>query len=257
MEHSSINRITRAKRALGFMHKGNLGIFFREIRKRWNSTSLTIGLQRDLHDPIIPPEAKIPLNIRKLHAADVEHLMGYGQLKKTDVQLYHHQLDTLDAFFANCFVAENIHGEACFMQFLIGPQQNEKIQKHFKGVFPRLGTEEGLLTGAYLNPLYRDLGIMPVAIARIAEKAKYFGAQWVLTFVDKENIDSLKSYHRAGFTPYIMRYDRWFLFRMTTYFEPLDDDIVAEYDEIMGIPSDEEAKYSNSIRKAALVNGSI
>jgi RimJ/RimL family protein N-acetyltransferase len=60
---------------------------------------------------------------------------------------------------------------------------------------------EALLENAYTPPAYGGLGIMSAAMARIAEQASAFGATDVLTFVDQQNIASLKGCERAGFYP--------------------------------------------------------
>ena len=117
----------KIKRAFTMISSGGLKLFFNELKKRWNSQTLSLGLQRDLHIPFKVPEAKIPLNIRQLKPTDADYLLGYGRLKKEALNLYYHQMDTIGAFETNCFVAEDIQGKACYMQFLIGAQHNEKI----------------------------------------------------------------------------------------------------------------------------------
>jgi hypothetical protein len=49
----------------------------------------------------------------------------------------------------------------------------------------------------------------------------HLGARWVITFVTTDNEPSLKGCHRAGFCPYVLRRERWLLFRRRLSFEPL------------------------------------
>lgn len=234
-----------------------LSLFFRELKLRWNSQTVSLGLQRDLQFPFEAPDAKIPLSVRPLKATDVEPLMGHGQLKKDDYKRYNYQMRTLDTFAPHFYVAENIQNEPCYMQLMVGAKQNDKIQQYYGDLFPRLSAEEALIEAAYMNPQYRGLGIMPAAMARIAEKAKKVGARWVITFVNKDDIPCLKGCMRAGFTPYILRIDRWFLFRLTTHFEPLNDMIMDEYEHNVGIPNQPKETAPASRHNGVLVNGTM
>jgi GNAT superfamily N-acetyltransferase len=92
----------------------------------------------------------------------------------------------------------------CYVQWLFGPRDNDFIQK--LGGFPVLSAHEALLENAYTPPPYRGLGIMSVAMARIAERASEFGARHVLTFVGEQNIASLKGCQRAGFHPHMLHH---------------------------------------------------
>ncbi len=49
-----------------------------------------------------------------------------------------------------------------------------------------LPPNEALLEGAYTPASHRGLGIMPAAMALIAEKAETIGARYVITFVAPE-----------------------------------------------------------------------
>ena len=59
------------------------------------------------------------------------------------------------------------------------------------------------------------------SLARIAEKAQGHGARRVITFVDHHNVPALKGCQRAGFSPYLIRVDRWRLFRRRVTFRAL------------------------------------
>jgi RimJ/RimL family protein N-acetyltransferase len=97
------------------------------------------------------------------------------------------------------------------------------LRAYFKGIFPRLAPDEALLEGAYTPAQYRGLGIMPAAMARIAEHGVAIGARWVVTFVSDDNIPSLKGCDRAGFSPFVRRVERWKGLRRTLTFTFLED----------------------------------
>ena len=69
---------------------------------------------------------------------------------------------------------------------------------------------------AYTPPAYRGLGVMPAAMARIAERASDFGARKVMTFVATDNIASLKGCQRAGFHPHLLHQRARFGFGLVT-----------------------------------------
>ena len=55
------------------------------------------------------------------------------------------------------------------------------------------------------------------------ERAAEIGARYVITFVDRHNIASLKGCKKAGFNPYVERCDAQLLFRSKRSFTPLPE----------------------------------
>ncbi len=70
---------------------------------------------------------------------------------------------------------------------------------------------------------------MPAAVAEISYRAQKLGAKYVIAFVDEENIASLKGLQRAGFIPYILRKERWFLFKRSVQFCPMTHECLESY----------------------------
>jgi RimJ/RimL family protein N-acetyltransferase len=120
-----------------------------------------------------------------------------------------------------CHVAVEPDGKACYMQWLILSNENERVHAFFGNLYPRLAPDEALLEGAYTPEAYRGQGIMAAAMSQIAERASQFGARWVVTFVDESNVASLKGCARAGFEPYVRRHERFRLFRRYVSFTPV------------------------------------
>ena len=73
---------------------------------------------------------------------------------------------------------------------------------------------------------------MPSAMSKIAEKAKDFGADSVITFTPIENTNSLRGCHFAGFTPYSLRIERWFFFLKSVEFVDLPQDVQEYYNKL-------------------------
>lgn len=199
-------RPTVAHRVRGVMlHRIGKGIQ-RQIYCQWRS----YGLKRDITVPFQAPPCRIPLLIRELRPSDVPHILPLDtshlprhEQREVEVRRAH-----LAADIPTCFVAIDLRTHTpCFLQWLMGPDQNDRIRKFFKGRFPRLAFDEALLENAYTPPHYRSLAIMPHAMALIAARARAQGARHVLTFVQHDNIPSLKGCVRAGFRPGLLRVD--------------------------------------------------
>jgi hypothetical protein len=192
------------------LHKISLHRISRGIQRQLFSQWRSYGLQRDVTVPFQAPPCRIPVVIRQLHTSDVPHILPLDTS-----HLPHHEQREIEvrrallaADIPTCFVAiDLINNAPCFLQWLMGPDQNDRIRKFFKGRFPRLAADEALLENAYTPPHYRSLAIMPHAMALIAARARAQGARQVLTFVHHDNIPSLKGCVRAGFRPGLLRVD--------------------------------------------------
>lgn len=209
--------------AFQLIQKGHYMIFWKEFKKRIYSRSISFGLQRDLNNEFRTPSAKIEIKVRPLRKEDVPELLDTTVDPSINPRIIASQQSMVDANIPTCYVAVTTKDEPCYMQWLIGYDYNHRIENHFHGVFPPLKKHEALLEGAYSNPAYRGLRIMPMAMALIAEKSTEIDARWVNTFVDVTNIPSLKGCQRSGFKPYLLRKDQWFLFHRTTTFQPISD----------------------------------
>lgn len=199
------------------IRQGNSGKVLEEFRRWLYSDSFSFGLRRDLQQPFVAPPAKIPILVRPLAENDKPKIFadeGYS---------LHIRHDFLDENIPTCYLATTTDGDPCYIQWLMSPSHNRQIQAYFRGLFPVLASDEALLEYAYTLEKYRGQKIMPSAMAQFAEKAADFGARWVITFVEQDNIPALKGCKNAGFYPYLIRRERWRLFRRSLTFTPLPD----------------------------------
>ncbi len=205
------------------MRSGQVRVVADELRRRLWSDWTHYGLSRDLDVPFLAPDAKIPLEIRTLREGDLPKLLGmdadYVSARGPYVRM--HRLNFVGESIGTCYVAATNGDEPCYMQWLMHASENDDIKRYFKGIFPVLGQDEALLEYAFTREDYQGQGIMPAAMARIAEKAQDHGARHVITFVDHHNVPALKGCQRAGFRPYLIRVDRWRLFRRSVRFRRL------------------------------------
>jgi hypothetical protein len=208
----------------------------RHLRRWLSSDTYSFGLRRDVTIPFEAPNAKIPLIVRPMEDSDVPQLLNVQTSGLTGRGIYERltRSEFIGAGIPTGYVACDPKNTPFYMQFLIGPKENGRLQSYFEGLFPVLGPDEALLEHAFTPESFSGLGIMSCAMAMIAEKAREFGARWVITFVLHDNIPALKGCKRAGFSPYMLRRERWRLFRRTITFEPLPDGARYPFDREAG-----------------------
>lgn len=198
---------------------------FQAGREHLRSESKAFGLRRDITVPFPAPDAMLPITVRPIRESDVETLLEAGADEMSGEAQRERliRLRMIEAKLPTCYVAVTEDDEPTYMQWLIGPEDNDKIQEIFGDRFPRLQPDEMLLEGAFTLEKWRGKKIMAAAMARVAERAADHGARWVITFVGADNIPSLKGCKRAGFEPYVERTGTWRLFRYRSEFAPLTD----------------------------------
>lgn len=220
---------------LDLIRNGHTRLFFRELKRRLYSRSYAFGLRRDMEKPFPHPEANIPIRIRRYKPEDFEPLMDYGELEKTNPRLVKNQRGVAEAGMETCYVAVTEKDEPTYMQWLMGADQNDKIQAHFGNIFPRLKPGEALLEAAFMRPSFRGKRIMPEAMSKIASKTDEMpGVRYAMTFVEIHNIPSLKGCRRCGFSPFILRTEQWFLFKRRVSFGEIPAGIMEEYEQTTG-----------------------
>jgi GNAT superfamily N-acetyltransferase len=195
------------------------------VTYRLYSNSVSVGLRRDLRARLAAPAAKRPIEVRPLTPDDELSWLDVREPGLSDEQVYARlaQARLLESGIKTCHVAVEPGGKACYMQWLILSHEYQRVYAFFGNLYPRLAPDEALLEGAYTPEAYRGQGIMAAAMAQIAERADQFGARWVVTFVDESNVASLKGCARAGFEPYLLRHERFRLFRRRVSFTPLTE----------------------------------
>lgn len=222
----------KLKLALSVLAQGHAGFLVREFARRLYSSERFYGLRRDLNVPFDSPDAKIPLTIRPLTHDEIHALLhedGQGDSVQDDIILARRRVfSQMDV--PTCYGAVSDEGVPAYMQWLIGPDQNDILQSYFHGKFPQLDPDEALLEFAFASKHFRGMRVMPHAMAEIAAKAREFGARYVITFVDEGNVPALKGCERAGFAPYTIREDRWRFFRSYSTFTSLPDNTPYPYE---------------------------
>ncbi|HWJ39511.1 MAG TPA: hypothetical protein VNT29_00185 [Candidatus Limnocylindrales bacterium] len=133
----------------------------------------------------------------------------------------------MKANIPTCYLGITASGQISYMQWLIGQSDLERFKPFFDGELRNLRKDEVLLEFAYTFEQFRGQKIMPAAMAAIAEKGLLSGARYAVTYVQKDNIAALKGCAAAGFSPYLIRNERWRIFSFKESFSSLPDGLVA------------------------------
>ena len=215
--------LQRLREAVGLIRdRSGRSRLWHALRVRVYSRRVALGLRRDLRMPFSVPAARIPLVVRPLRPHDdLSFLAAVPGLDQPAAWGRLNQRRLLAANLPTCWIATEPDGTVCYMQWLLGAQDNARVQAQWGGLFPVLQQNEALLEGAYTAETHRGQGVMAHSMAKIAAAAQDLGAQYVITFVDHTNVPSLKGCEKAGFAPYVKRTERWLLFRRRVRFAPV------------------------------------
>jgi hypothetical protein len=211
------NYYGHAQRFLLVVRSGKFAKLARELVKRTFSNSESYLLRRDLTIPFQAAAARQPIVVRPIRDSDISAILAARPGR----------LLILKANIPTCYLATTASGEICYMQWLIGQSELERFRPFFDGELRNLRKDEVLLEFAYTFEQFRGQKIMPAAMAAIAEKGLLSGARYAVTYVQKDNIAALKGCAAAGFSPYMIRNERWRIFSFKESFKSLPNGLVA------------------------------
>jgi hypothetical protein len=211
------NYYGHAQRFLLVVRSGKFAKLARELVKRTFSNSESYLLRRDLTVPFQAAAAKQPIEVRPIRDSDISAILAARPGR----------LLILKANIPTCYLATTASGEICYMQWLIGQSELDRFRPFFDGELRDLRKDEVLLEFAYTFEQFRGQKIMPAAMAAIAERGLLSGARYAVTYVQKDNIAALKGCAAAGFSPYMIRNERWRIFSFKESFKSLPNGLVA------------------------------
>ncbi|MCK7590486.1 hypothetical protein M0G43_07880 [Subsaxibacter sp. CAU 1640] len=175
---------------------------------------------RNLNKEFSPLKARIELEIRLFEDADLnemnEKFRHIGFIKQN---------------IPHCYTGVTVDNIPCFRTWFMKSEQNEQIQNYFGDLFPLLKEDEALIEGVFTNPKFRGQKIMPYVIDKISKQEHFNGINKVMAFVKISNVPSLKGFRQAGFSPFIIRHEKWRFFKRTIIFEPLNEIFKTEYEQ--------------------------
>jgi hypothetical protein len=176
-------------------------VFARELRHQVCSRTTFIGLEKDLDAEGVPVQSRIEYTLRPASEEDMKEVLQ--RAKSEDKESARELLLRkwfYDAGFHNCYIARTADAnELCYMQWLVSPDDNNKVSRQFSSRFPRLKEHEIRLENAFTLDKYRGNRVMSSVMVKLSELARSRGFKRLVTFVGQNNIASLKGCGRAGF----------------------------------------------------------
>ena len=215
----------RLRKAIALLRAGEWRTVLRALRKWLYSDSYAYGLRRDLTVSLEVPEPTISVTVRPIQPSHVPAFTEVDRSRHDRESIRHRSASArlLGSEIRTCYVALTDEGVPCYMQYLILSGENDKVERFFEGIFPRLREDEALLEAAFTLEEYRGLRLMPFVMNQLAEKARQEGARWLLTFVSTGNVAALKGCKRVGFVPYLLVNQRFRPFRRRIVFTRLPE----------------------------------
>lgn len=123
-----------------------------------------------------------------------------------------------------CYVSF-IDSVPCHFNWVFDSKDNDKLISYFRGEYPRLNESEAILEHALTLALYRGKGIHKAARQKIMEtERKENGIRRFISFINPLNKPSMKTAVGQGFVPFLIRREKWFLFRQRFVFEKFSED---------------------------------
>jgi hypothetical protein len=203
------------------LKKGKFSSLRRSFLKRLYYKETSLGFKLDLNRELTKPRSLKKIEIRKSIKGDEAFFISDDSNNGLIDQI------------KTCYVATINDGIPCFRCWMIDFTQNKKLEEIWGSTFPTLQKDEVLLESAYTIPQYRGLGLHPAVMHQVAMKSKEFGANFAISFSYISNINSLRSFNYAGFYPYILRKEKYFLFRKSVSFEEIPPEILEYYNKII------------------------
>ena len=106
--------------------------------------------------------------------------------------------------FHNCYVMK-VNDKIAYFQWMLYPDENENIKKHFKNVFYPLKEHQVMIENAFAFPEFRGRGYLPYVSRLLLNKAKEDGYKSAVGYIRTDKITSLNEFFKMGFkvTQYI------------------------------------------------------
>ena len=81
--------------------------------------------------------------------------------------------DFLESGIGTCYLfALTLEGKPCYVQWIVGPKDNDAFQERVHGIYPRLKPDEVMFEAVYTFESFRRQGIMSCAMAQILPRRR-------------------------------------------------------------------------------------
>jgi hypothetical protein len=176
--------------------------FASQIKRQIYSHHVQVGVEKYLADANARPvTSKTKYNFGLGSGKDMDE--AFRQIateSKESVQQLLNREWLYRSGFGKWYVARSFDtGELCFIQGVIGPEDNNLLDDGFKGWFPRLKEDEILLEGAYAFEKYRGGGLCHAVASEINDIYRKKGFTRTIAYIRKDNTSSIKASEKTGF----------------------------------------------------------
>ena len=119
-----------------------------------------------------------------------------------------------------CYVSFDEARIPCHFQWIFDYKDNGKLAEHFHGEFPYIAPDEFILEHALTLPSHRGKKIHDRAHGNIiALEERNPGIRQCMTFINPQNVPTMRTARKLGFVPMMRRKERWFFFTHRFVFE--------------------------------------
>ena len=189
--------------------------FLKQLAHQTYSRTVHVGVNIDLQNTEIPQvEAKVKYTLRLASKEDIDEVLRKAKTESKDMAqnlVYRRWL--YEEGYHNCYIARTADtNEICFLQFIIYPEDEKLLQGRFRIWLPELKEDEAIIEGTYTFEKFRGNRLHPAITAEQLRICKSKGIKRVISYVEKNNLASLKGFERAGYTPFEEIYKQRILF---------------------------------------------
>ncbi len=108
-----------------------------------------------------------------------------------------------DYGLTNCYLARTMtNNQPCYIQWMVSSQDMRQSKGKVRECYPLIAPNEVMLEHAYTFKKYRGQGLMSSVMVKLADIAKAQGYQQMISYVERDNMASLKGCEKAGFHKY-------------------------------------------------------
>ena len=218
----NIKFLSRISFYINKIYKGEIKSVLKAFIDKIYSENLAFGFKLNLLENTKKPRVLIKTSIRECNNNDEHHF----KMDKENNELI--------KLLPTCYVAVTKKGDPCFRIWRIDHTQNKKIKDFWGDTYPQLRKDEVLLESAFTVAKYRGMGLHPAIMFDILDQSKNQGIKFGLAFASIKNINSIRSFYHAGFHPYTLRREKWFLFKKSIIFEDIPNDLKVYHKKITG-----------------------
>jgi hypothetical protein len=171
------------------------------FRRIWSS-SRSFVLSVDLETLPEVRKARVPVRMK---VSDPESFIGFDTelplVSGADSVQVVQRKRLCAAGVRTLYVSVDDSGNPIYAQWLVRSDNQEALHRISNGLFPQLGEGEALLEGAYTFLGARGQGVMVDGMSQLLASARDAGDLKAYTYVDEENIPSLRGCATVGFEP--------------------------------------------------------